>query len=211
MNLRGAKDQAGHLAELQISLDPAHPSYVNPHVPPGIHILDLGCGAGQTLIAAYPDRPGIGVDLDIGALRLGQSLSQQVRFVCAAAESLPFRAGSFDVVISRVALPYTDLSRSLPEIRRVLTSGGCLWAVLHPVSVPWKEARSGNLNSYLYFLFVLVNSLLFHICQRHFCFPGKGYETFQCRSSFAKALRRCGFEAIVISGDAPFVVTASAR
>ena len=44
----------------------------------------------------------------------------------AGAEDLPFWNGAFDLVISRVALPYTMLGASLPEIARVLADDG--WA-----------------------------------------------------------------------------------
>src|SRR5437867_7613895 len=107
--------------EFAIARDPTDPRHVNPPpFPPDRRVLDVGCGAGQTLIACYGDRRAFGIDVDLDALKLGRSLTNRVAFVCGATEHLPFRDCGFDVVIARVSLPYTDLRLSLPEIRRVL-------------------------------------------------------------------------------------------
>ena len=191
-------------------MDAAHRSHINPDIRGYGRILDVGCGAGQTLISACPEIPGVGIDVDLAALKLGKSLVQRALFACAAAERLPFPNASFDFVISRVALPYTFLAYSLPEIRRVLTPGGRLWAVLHPISVPWQEARRGNIKSYLYFSYVLMNSLLFHFAQRQVGFRGHGCESFQTRHGMQKALAAAGFDEISFQTGMPFVVNARA-
>src|SRR5262249_18921537 len=117
--------EAYHRGELAVALDPSHPSHI---LPPPLEarqlVLDVGCGAGQTLIAAYPDRVSFGLDIDRAALKLGRSLTDRVHFVCARAEALPWPDNSFDLVTARVSLAYTDIGRSLQEIRRVLKSGG---------------------------------------------------------------------------------------
>lgn len=86
-----------HLAELAIARDPEDPRHCNPpFFSPDCRVLDVGCGAGQTLIASYGDRHAFGVDIDPNALRFGRTLSSQVAFAGAAAEQLPFRDCSFD-------------------------------------------------------------------------------------------------------------------
>lgn len=61
-----------HRGELKVALDPSHPAHILPPGLPRSHaVLDIGCGAGQTLIAAYPDRISYGVDVDVEALKLG--------------------------------------------------------------------------------------------------------------------------------------------
>jgi len=97
-------------------------------------VLDVGCGAGQELRPFVSDRAVTGVGLDrspeIG--RAGRQLfaahvpSARVTFVRAAAEHLPFPSAHFDVVICRLALPYTDNARALAEMSRVLRPGGVL-------------------------------------------------------------------------------------
>jgi len=202
---------AYHLTELAIAQDPTDPRHVNP--PPFPHdriVLDVGCGAGQTLISCYGDRRSFGIDVALDALRLGRTLTRRVSFVCAAAEHLPFRNGGFDVVIARVSLPYTDLRRSLREVRRVLKSGGLLWAVLHTRSVAWKIVDLRKPRTLLRFAYLTLNSLLFHFTG---CVvpDSKGrYESFQTSSGILRALRASGFARIRVSLQNHFIVTAEA-
>lgn len=200
-----------HLTELAIARDPNDPRHVNPpSFPPDRRVLDVGCGAGQTLIACYGDRRPVGIDVALDALRLGRSQTDRVAFICAAAERLPFRHDSFDVVIARASLPYTDLRRSLPEIRRVLTPGGFLWAVWHPISVPWTDVDPRRPATLLYFGYVVLNSLLLHFTGKTVSFLGRRYESFQTSSGLRRALRAAGFVRITLSRRTHFVVTAEA-
>jgi ubiquinone/menaquinone biosynthesis C-methylase UbiE len=131
-----------HLAELRIALDPSHPAHLlPPALPRSQKVLDIGCGAGQTLFAVYADRVSFGLDIDFDALKLGRSLTGNVCFVCGRAEFLPFSHNYFDMIMSRVALPYTNISASLKEIHRVLRRGGQLWMTLHPFLIPWRQAN----------------------------------------------------------------------
>ena len=80
-----------HLEELRIARDATHPRHLlPPEVSAGARVLDIGCGAGQTLIAAYPERITYGLDPDLSALRLGKLQTQSMRFVCGQAEALPY-------------------------------------------------------------------------------------------------------------------------
>jgi ubiquinone/menaquinone biosynthesis C-methylase UbiE len=167
----------------------------------------VGCGAGQTLIVAYPECFSVGVDIDREALRLGRSLTDRIGFVCARAESLPLRDGQFDMVISRVALPYTDISASLREFRRVLSAGGQVWMTLHTLALPWNQARHGNYKSWILFGYVILNSALFHVTQKQFPLRGK-YETFQTRRGITRSLEKAGFEKIAVAKGRHFLVTA---
>ncbi len=134
-----------HLDELKIALDPNHPKHIlPPALPSSKRVLDIGCGAGQTLIARYPDRVSFGLDIDVDALQIGRSLTDRVRFVCGKAENLPYSNAQFDMVIARVSLAYTNISAALKEIHRVLKKDGELWITLHPFSIPWTQAKAGN-------------------------------------------------------------------
>jgi ubiquinone/menaquinone biosynthesis C-methylase UbiE len=197
-----------HRGELEVARNPQHPNFIlPPPIGPGKQILDIGCGAGQTLIAAYPDRVTFGMDIDPAALRLGRQWSNQVQFVCGSAEALPWPDARMDMVIARVSLPYTNLAVSLPEIRRVLRPGGKFWATLHPIEICWRQAKQGSYKSWIYFSYIVCNSLLFHFTQREFRFRGR-YETFQTEAGFATALRAAGFEQIRFERGKHFLVTA---
>ena len=65
-----------HLAELALARATSDPRRILPDIPAGARrVLDIGCGAGQTLLAcAAEDRRSVGVDYDFEALRLGASL-----------------------------------------------------------------------------------------------------------------------------------------
>jgi SAM-dependent methyltransferase len=197
-----------HRAELKTALDPNHPSHILPPAVPLSHrVLDVGCGAGQTLIAAYPDRVSFGLDIDPEALRLGHSLTDRVRFVCGRAEALPYADEQFDLVAARVSLAYTNIAPALREIHRTLKEGGKLWMTLHPFSIPWELAKKANYKGRIFFGYVVLNSLLFHLVQKQFPFLGR-YESFQTESGVRRALLRNGFDQIVITRGKHFLVTA---
>ena len=83
-----------HLSELQVALDPTSPRHIlPPRLAPSSKVLDIGCGAGQSLIAAYPDHVSQGLDIDFDALQLGRSLTGCVRFTQGRAEALPSLRG----------------------------------------------------------------------------------------------------------------------
>jgi len=102
-------------------------------------VLDIGCGAGQQLRPFVQDGRTLGIGSDISSEvgRAGRELfkleqqNARVAFVRTAAERLPFCASSFDLVICRLALPYTDNARAFAEMARVLRPGGALLLTFH--------------------------------------------------------------------------------
>src|SRR6185436_4815703 len=101
--------RAYHSLELRIALNPADPRRVMPPVRDEYRsVLDIGCGAGQTLLGAgfKPGTRRIGVDYDYQALRIGKQFDPSLCLVHACGEALPLNSNAFDLVISRVALPY---------------------------------------------------------------------------------------------------------
>jgi len=203
--------EAYHLGELRIAQDPLHPSHIlPPPVPSGTSVLDVGCGAGQTLAIAYPNLESFGIDVDLEALLLGQRIAPNVRFISGRAEQLPFRDAQFDLVIARVSLAYTNVRQSLKEINRVLTPGGRLWITLHSFSVPWASAKASNWKGKIFFAYIVLNSLSLHFLGRVTSFFGR-YESFQTERGIILLLERTGFEEIVIERARHFVVTARSR
>lgn len=197
-----------HLDELRIALDPSHPAHIlPPEVKAGSRVLDLGCGAGQTMIAAYPKHVTFGIDIDLTVLQLGKTLSRDVQFCCGCAEELPYRDDVFDLVIARVSLSYTDIERSLREAHRVLKSDGRLWITLHSWQIPWQLAQQSNWRGKLFFLYIVLNSLGLHFFQKQFSFLGRR-ESFQTARGMRKILQDCGFNHVQITRGRHFLVEA---
>lgn len=94
---------------------------------PDVRILDIGCAFGHILKHITPQTGfGVGVDMDrnIGAD------TDNVCFVRADAEKLPFADGAFDVIICNHVYEHTDNAATLlAEIHRVLGDAGvCYFA-----------------------------------------------------------------------------------
>lgn len=104
-------------------------------LPPGATVLDLGCGTGlDAMIAAR--RVGksgwvIGADFSEEMVRGAREAAKGIRnveFICAAAEGLPLKDGSMDVVLANGILnlnPHRD--KVLYEMHRVLAPGGAAY------------------------------------------------------------------------------------
>ena len=206
-----------HLEELSIAGNRDDPRRIMPPIEKNHQsILDIGCGAGQTLIASdlAPDKMAVGVDVHHDSLTLGRQLSSSIQFVCGKGEALPFKGECFDLVICRVALPYMHAQSAISEMSRVLKSGGDLWIVLHPFRMIMKEMVKNitnfNPRGALYQVYVLINGTTLHLFNKQFPFPfgGRGYESFQTGSGMTRILRATGFESIKIIDDKFFVVTA---
>ncbi|PYS53677.1 MAG: hypothetical protein DMG13_11540 [Acidobacteria bacterium] len=194
-----SQKRAYHLRELEIALDPSDPGHVSPPtIPPGRLILDVGCGAGQTLTAAYAGRPAFGVDIDLEALQLAREFGCSALLVCGRAEALPFRDTCFDLLIARSSLQYTNVRRSLSEIRRVLRKGGAAWMLVNGFSVVWNAPKGWRPKASLYFSYVVVNSFLFRILGRQIPRVGGRYDTFHTAAGIRRALVVAGFTQISV-------------
>lgn len=93
-------------------------------------VLDVGCGTGSLVFRlAGNARFIIGLDLSptmIALARASQTQSGETNmaWVVASADALPFVAEKFDYVTSNLALRFSNLNQSLPELRRLVRSGG---------------------------------------------------------------------------------------
>lgn len=206
-----------HLKELEIASNAKDPRRTMPPILESYgRILDVGCGAGQTLIASNLNAPvcAIGVDSDRAALSLGKQLSSNINFACAKGEALPFRDECFDFVFSRVALPYMHLQKTLSEICRVLKVGGDIWLVLQPGSMVIKAIQENlsrfEMRRFAYNLYVLANGLAIHLWGKELRWPLNTTlrESFQTVAGTRRLLRSAGFEEIQINTSNFFVATA---
>jgi SAM-dependent methyltransferase len=104
-------------------------------VQPQDHVLDIGCGAGQTTRdaarAAYSGS-ALGVDVSAPAIKRARELASaedlgNVTFECVNAEVYRFPQGRFDVVISRFGtMFFDDPVAAFANIRQALCPAGRL-------------------------------------------------------------------------------------
>lgn len=100
---------------------------------PGAHVLDVGCGAGDDLLALAasvgPDGQVVGVDPSKVMLAHARTklagVAERCTLVEASASALPFPDASFDAVrVDRVLHFVEQPARAIAELRRVTRPGG---------------------------------------------------------------------------------------
>ena len=124
----------GYDAEPHNPLMGAEQRAMSARFPPlaGCSVLDLACGTGRYARLASLAGARCVVGLDASPAMLARAaIDARVR---GDLTSLPFRTGSFDFVISGLAIGHaTDLAACLGEIARVLRPGGTLlYSDFHP-------------------------------------------------------------------------------
>ena len=107
-------------------------SQIEKHITKKSKFLDVGCGAGYSLMRASEDLDckAEGIDADPGSHGVGRFVKDLVSDVSIKqgfAENLPFEDGKFDIVYSSHVLEHVNNeSKSLKEMKRVLKDDGIL-------------------------------------------------------------------------------------
>ena len=106
-------------------------------VPDEARVLDVGCGSGwASRLLAERARQGrvTGFDISDEMIRVAREAStdfDNLEFQVASAEDLPFDSGAFTHAFSMESLYYySDMSRALAEIHRVLECRGLFVTVV---------------------------------------------------------------------------------
>ena len=104
--------------------------------------LDVGCGTGRGLPLYGPGVRAIGLDPAWDSLGRARRRAPGVPLVQGSAEALPFRAGTFDTVVSSLVFcSVAEPARGLAEVKRVLRPDGRLRMIEHVRSRrAWKAA-----------------------------------------------------------------------
>lgn len=159
----------------------------------GKRILDVGCYDGANF--SHPVYAGAechGVDVDAEAIASGR---RDFNLKVAPAECLPYPDGYFDLVISKLALPYTDIPKALRECHRVLKPRGELLLMMHDWRMQWAWFKEAGWKYRLYHSYICAASLIYLTTGRVIALNGKR-ETFQTQSSVSRDLSRAGFVSV---------------
>ena len=109
--------------------------------PRKLRILDIGSGNGE--IAAYFSEHNYCVGVDVSD-QFHASVSH-IPHCLGRSESLPFRSGCFDIVISHHVIEHVDdHDLHLKEIRRVMKSCGVAYLGTPNLSSPLMRGHAGN-------------------------------------------------------------------
>lgn len=171
--------------------------------------LDVGCGAGLSLLPFAENKNSFCVGIDVGK-EVGevgnmvfqeQGVAEKGFFMRALGEELPFADESFDVVICRIALPYMDNHKALSEIARVLRPDGRFFLKIHAPLFYWgmikERAKTMNPKQIAYPIICLIGGTINRISGKH---PAgsfwKGKEVYQTRKSVARELEKRGMKII---------------
>ncbi len=112
---------------------------------------DIACGTGilASRIAREVDAEEVyGVDFSEGMLAQARRRSDEVRWITAPAEQLPFEDETLDAVVTTSAFHFFNQPAALREFRRVLAPGGlaavATFSPYQPLPLHWLSASRFN-------------------------------------------------------------------
>jgi len=167
-------------------------------------VLEIGSGHGRTLAALdLATARLVAVDIDISSLRRSEQREQVYR-VCTNGECLPFPNECFDLVISKVALPYMNIPAALREISRVTRPGGQLFLTLHGFEMAWHrighDLKLWRFHDVVFQFYAMLNGVTLRWLDAQFRWPlnRRTCESVHTVGAITRALGRAGFDNIVI-------------
>jgi ubiquinone/menaquinone biosynthesis C-methylase UbiE len=154
--------------------------------------LDLGCGNHPIFDDAHVADQCFAADV--------QNFGATSPLVICKAEALPFADASFDLIVSRIAVPYMHAPKAFREIYRIMEPGGYLWATLHLPKMALRRIRNSarklDVVDVVYQAYVLTNCCLLAVSSFQLPWFGRHFESVQTPRSIRAALNRAGFSEI---------------
>ncbi len=210
---------AYHLSELRIQIDESGASkYVSQlDINRNSRILDIGCGAGSSLVALSREQPrlAVGIDYDPVALALFAALREveQLRNVIPVrgnSETLPFADASFDRVLCRGVLMHVLVAPTLIEIARVCTADSLVYLHLTDFWFYWRKLVRGRWERGGV-PFALVNGVLLQFLGRQIRMRSTRTMSYQTVASISRRMENLGFDIVDIEQDRANVLGARHR
>src|SRR6516225_1143000 len=139
------------------------PDYDFTSFAPGAAVLDIGCGEGRQLQQlAQKGCRAVGIEPSSDLVSKCTALGLNAMKGCA--ESLPFADSSFDGIICKVVMPFTEEPKAFREMARVLKSGGTAQMCYQGAGYSLRYLVLGpGLKFRLYALRTVLNTWLFAI------------------------------------------------
>ena len=129
---------------------PRYPSELFDALAPSGRVLELGAGTGIATRQLAPRADVVATDLGPRMLGRLHAKHPSVPVAVARAETLPFAAGSFDVVCGAQMWHWVDVPAAAAAVARVLRPGGALavwWNDVDAAGQPWYEAQQERLEA----------------------------------------------------------------
>ncbi|MBN3038392.1 MAG: class I SAM-dependent methyltransferase [Candidatus Omnitrophica bacterium] len=128
---------------------------VNPFIKGEMKVLEFGAGTGAyTYIFSNTDSKVVSLDISLEMLLESKKKNPDSHFVVADAHNLPFKKGSFDLVVGVNAFSYfSNKDKALSEIKDVLGEGGrIIICDMNGYSPLWNLVKTGRQKEVLVYL-----------------------------------------------------------
>ncbi|KOS64295.1 methyltransferase [Lysinibacillus sp. FJAT-14222] len=144
------------------------------------HILDIGCGTGQTAAYLADKYEAKVTGIDINSIMVAKAQRRMkknrlpVKIIQCSIEQIPLPDNTFDFIISESVLSFVNKPNALKEIFRLLKNGGRFIAIEFTIHQPLEEKIEKEIKQFY------------------------GFDSFSMKKDWISFLKRAGFKNIRI-------------